>query len=86
MFGIGFGAFSVMDWALATDVLPNKEEFAKDMGIWSLAMVLPQVVAAPIAGVLLDWGQVYQSHQFNTACCFDRFIFCPVLSFLSSAE
>ncbi len=56
-FGIGFGAFSVMDWALATDVLPNKEEYAKDMGIWSLALVLPQVIAAPIAGCLLDYFQ-----------------------------
>jgi len=29
-----FGAFSTMDWAMATDVLPHPEEFAKDMGIW----------------------------------------------------
>lgn len=56
-FGVGFGAFSVMDWALATDVLPNKDEYAKDMGIWSLALVLPQVIAAPVAGYLLDYFQ-----------------------------
>lgn len=57
IFGAGFGGFSVMDWALATDVLPDPKEFAKDMGIWSLAMVLPQVIAAPIAGYLLDFFQ-----------------------------
>jgi MFS family permease len=57
VFGIGFGAFSVMDWALATDVLPSKDEFAKDMGIWSLALVMPQMFAAPIAGYLLDHFQ-----------------------------
>jgi len=57
LFGVGFGAFSVMDWAMATDVLPHPAEFAKDMGIWSLALVLPQVLAAPIAGFLLDYGQ-----------------------------
>lgn len=39
----------------ATDVLPNAHEFAKDMGVWSLALVLPQVIAAPIAGNLLDY-------------------------------
>lgn len=43
LFGIGFGAFATMDWAMATDVLPHPHEFAKDMGIWSLAIVLPQV-------------------------------------------
>jgi len=57
LFGLGFGAFSVMDWAMATDVLPNADEFAKDMGIWSLALVLPQVIAAPISGALLDYFQ-----------------------------
>jgi len=59
-FGLGFGAFSVMDWALATDVLPSKEDYAKDMGIWSLALVLPQVIAAPVAGHLLDYFQVWR--------------------------
>jgi len=57
VFGVGFGAFSTMDWAMATDVLPNADEFAKDMGIWSLAIVLPQVIATPVAGHLLDYFQ-----------------------------
>lgn len=55
MFGTGYGAFSAIDWALATDILPSKEEFAKDMGVWSLALVVPNVLAAPIAGNLLDY-------------------------------
>lgn len=54
VFGLGYGAFSVIDWAMATDVLPSEKNFAKDMGIWSLALVLPQVIAAPVAGRLLD--------------------------------
>ena len=54
LFGLGFGAFSVLDWALAADVLPNHEEYAKDMGLWSLALVMPQVLAAPLAGGVLD--------------------------------
>ena len=33
----------VIEWAMATDLLPNPDEFAKDMGIWSLALILPQV-------------------------------------------
>eukprot|EP00455_Lapot_gusevi_P055993 TRINITY_DN919_c0_g1_i3.p1 TRINITY_DN919_c0_g1~~TRINITY_DN919_c0_g1_i3.p1 ORF type:complete len:204 (-),score=59.15 TRINITY_DN919_c0_g1_i3:54-626(-) len=55
VFGLGYGAFAAIDWAMATDVLPNADEFAKDMGVWSLAFVLPQVLAAPIAGNLLDY-------------------------------
>jgi len=65
LFGFGFGAFSVMDWAMATDVLPNADEFAKDMGIWSLALVLPQVIAAPISGALLDYFQKVGPKEIN---------------------
>jgi len=53
-FGLGFGAFASADWALATDVLPSADEHAKDMGIWHIATVLPQVVAVPVAGPILD--------------------------------
>jgi len=57
VFGCGYGAFSVMEWALATDILPNPTEFAKDMGVWSLALVLPQVICLSLGGVLLDYFQ-----------------------------
>jgi len=70
-FGLGFGAFSTMDWAMATDVLPKPEEFAKDMGIWSLALVLPQVLATPVAGYLLDYFQdLFPGHTIGYTVIF----------------
>jgi len=30
------------------------DDYAKDMGVWHVAMVFPQVTATPIAGFLLD--------------------------------
>lgn len=71
IFGCGFGAFSTMDWAMATDVLPHPHERAKDMGIWSLALVLPQVLATPIAGYLLDYFQdLYPGHSLGYTVVF----------------
>lgn len=58
VFGLGYGAYIAVDWALATDVLPSLEDYAKDMGIWHIASVLPQVIATPIAGFLLDRFQI----------------------------
>jgi MFS family permease len=52
--GVGYGAYISVDWALGTDVLPNKEDAGKDMGIWHLSMVLPQAVAPPIAAAILS--------------------------------
>jgi MFS family permease len=57
LFGIGYGAYTSVDWALATDVLPNMDDAAKDMGIWHVALTFPQLVATPLAGFLLDVGQ-----------------------------
>ncbi|BCM90404.1 hypothetical protein IAD21_02256 [Abditibacteriota bacterium] len=51
IFGIGFGAFAAVDWALATGLLPPNEP-AKYMGVWGLSDTISQVVAPLIAGSL----------------------------------
>lgn len=53
VFGLGFGAYQSVDWALASDVLPS-EDYAKDMGVWHVSQVLPQMIATPFAGFFLD--------------------------------
>ncbi|MDV6374088.1 MFS transporter [Deinococcus arenicola] len=54
-FGLGFGAFTSVDWALGSDAMPNASSYARDMGIWHVAFVAPQMTSAP-QGALLDWG------------------------------
>ena len=70
VFGLGYGAFSGVDWALAADVLPNPEEFAKDMGLWSLSLVLPQVLAAPLSGAVLDFFTRLSLQSLGYSCIF----------------
>jgi len=53
LFGLGFGAYTSVDWALGTDVLPSKKDAAKEMAVWHIAMTLPQSLAAPIAGFII---------------------------------
>lgn len=57
VFGLGYGAYQAVDWALASDVLPSQEDYARDMGVWHVAFTLPQVLAVPIGGLLLDTFQ-----------------------------
>lgn len=57
VFGLGYGAYQAVDWALASDVLPSQDDYARDMGVWHIAFTLPQVLAVPIGGLLLDTFQ-----------------------------
>lgn len=53
IFGLGYGAYVSVDWALGTDVLPDRAHAGKDMAVWHVAMVFPQSLAAPLAGYAL---------------------------------
>jgi MFS family permease len=53
LFGCFYGAYGSVDYALGTDVLPNKAHAGKDMAVWHIAMTLPQSFASPIAGALI---------------------------------
>ncbi|MBL8088016.1 MAG: MFS transporter [Chthonomonas sp.] len=53
IFGLAYGAYYSVDWALGSDVLPNHADAGKDMAVWHIAMTLPQAVAAPLAGQMI---------------------------------
>lgn len=63
VFGLGFGAYTAVDWALASDTLPSDDDYAKDMGVWHVAFTLPQVISTPIAGTVLDNFQIVGAAQ-----------------------
>ena len=54
IFGIGYGAYTSVDWALVADVLPSHEHYARDMGVWNISLSLPQVIAPILGGPLID--------------------------------
>jgi MFS family permease len=54
LFGLGYGAYQSVDWALVADVLPSDKNYARDMGIWNIALSLPQVLAPVLGGPLID--------------------------------
>jgi len=51
--GVGFGAYTSVDFALITQVLPAARDRAKDLGIINVANSLPQVLAPVIAAPLV---------------------------------
>ncbi len=51
--GLGFGAYMGVDAALMSEVLPSKDDFAKDLGVLNIAATLPQVLAPGVAGLIV---------------------------------
>ena len=54
VFGAGIGCFLAVDFALLMDILPNKDEYAKDVAVFNQSLVLPVLFAPTIDGFLRD--------------------------------
>jgi len=63
LFGLGYGAYISVDWALGTDVLPSKVDAGKEMAVWHIAMTLPQSITGPIAGFLIAMFGMTEFHK-----------------------
>ncbi|PTB20114.1 MFS transporter [Trinickia symbiotica] len=55
VFSAAYGTYQSVDWALALEVLPDGASAGKDMGIWNVSMVLPQIVGPAVTGWMLSW-------------------------------
>jgi MFS family permease len=54
--GLGFGIYTAVDLALIADVLPNKANNAKDLGVFNIAGALPFSIAPAGAPLILSIG------------------------------
>ncbi|GEM85953.1 MFS transporter [Meiothermus granaticius] len=75
LFGALFGAYLSVDWALISDVLPNPQAHATDMGVWQISSILPQLLAGSLGAWLgsvgaQSGGSGYTLIFLVTAVCF----------------
>ena len=54
--GLGFGVYMAVDLALVADVLPDRDNAAKDLGVLNIAGALPFSVAPALAPAILAVG------------------------------
>jgi Na+/melibiose symporter-like transporter len=66
----GWGAYQAVDWALALRVMPKRETVGKDMGIWHVALVLPQILGPVSTGWIISGAKWAVSARFAYVLAF----------------
>jgi MFS family permease len=66
----GWGAYQAVDWALALRVLPKSAAAGKDMGIWHVALVLPQILGPASTGWIISGAKWAASARFAYTLAF----------------
>lgn len=77
IFGLGYGAFQAVDWALICNVLPPGQP-AKYMGLWSCADNVPQIVAPFIGGAVAS----YFINHYNASVGYRAVMFTAIVWFV----
>jgi MFS family permease len=70
VFGAANGAYGAVDWALALKVLPAGRDAGKDMGIWHVSMVVPQIIGPATMGWVITVIDKAASARFAYAAAF----------------